>query len=130
MWCVRRQLTASKQTLELKDDLLLLTAAAVLEPMTAQAVEACVALTGAGAAYVALVEDPAPPGLRPLAAAAERPADADEGAGDEPEDAPAEDDDAGADGAGVVRPPARMLQVHGPLNFSVQVYQNHIGCYG
>ena len=74
------------------------------------------ALTGAGAAYVALVEDNAPPELRPLVAAAERPAEEAEGADDEPEDAPAEDVEPGPDQAGVTQPPARMLQVQGPVN--------------
>ena len=74
------------------------------------------ALTGAGAAYVALVEDSALLALRPLVAAAERPAEAADGADgadDEPEDPPVVDEEAEADDAGVARPLAHMLQVQG-----------------
>lgn len=79
------------------------------------------ARTGAGAAYVALVEDSAPAGLRTLKAAVERPAEAAEGAGTELEEALVEDEEPGANDAGVARPPARMLQVQGPVNLSSQM---------
>ena len=83
------------------------------------------ALTGAGAAYVALVEDSALLGLRPLVAAAERPAEAANGADDEPEDPPVVDEEPGANDAGVARPPAHMLQVQGRVNPSIQVKPYH-----
>ena len=89
------------------------TAVAALKPVATQAADVCVALTGAGAAYVALVEDSAPPGLKLAAAAAGRPAEAANGSDDEaePEDLPVEEEEEAGTGAEAARPPQRMLQV-------------------